>query len=89
MMRILKKIKEKIPGRVRNHETKRGKNKTRTEVYKKEQIRDSKNQNILNDEIFENVTDDKSLDTKAGHKDRVQQIKIWDCMSLPECNPER
>lgn len=71
MMRILKKIKEKIPGRVRNHETKRGKNKTRTEVYKKEQIRDSKNQNIL-DEIFENVTDD----IISGHKGWTQRQSL-------------
>lgn len=72
MMRILKKIKEKIPGRVRNHETKRGKNKTRTEVYKKEHIRDSKNQNILNDEIFENVTDD----IISGHKGWTQRQSL-------------
>lgn len=51
MIRILKKIKE-IPGRVRDHETKCGRNETRTEVYEKEQTRDSKNQNTLNDEIF-------------------------------------
>lgn len=72
MMSILKKIKEKILGRVRNHETKCGKNKTRTEVYKKEQIRDSKNQNILNDEIFENITDD----TISGHKGWTQRQSL-------------
>lgn len=50
MIWMLKRMKEEIPGRVRNHETKCGRNKTRTEVHMKKN-RDFKYQNIFNDEI--------------------------------------